>query len=122
MVEVRFPHERHGNAGKISNSAKVSVCQDFLEFVDNNSRPNGRAADSSGPTAYFTPKFTSIQAPKPSVPHYTERLARSVVGEFNRVQRERGRGECSNGSSHNWLKSERPKVAICPHQEDYCDN
>ena len=59
--------------------------------------------------------------------HYEERLARSVVGEFNRVQHERGRGECSNGSSHNWLKAERPKVpkvpkvAICPHQEDYCD-
>ena len=41
--------------------------------------------------------------------------------QFNRVQRERGKGECSNGSSHNWLKSDRPKVAVCPHQEDYCD-
>lgn len=28
---------------------------------------------------------------------------------------------CSNGSSHNWLKAHRPKVGICPHQEDYCD-
>ena len=27
---------------------------------------------------------------------------------------------CSNGSSVNWLKLERPKHAICPHQEDYC--
>ena len=44
-----------------------------------------------------------------------------MVGEFNGVQRENGRKECCNGSSHNWLKSDRPKVAICPHQEDYCD-
>ena len=28
---------------------------------------------------------------------------------------------CSNRSSHNWLKAHRPKVGICPHQEDYCD-
>ena len=28
---------------------------------------------------------------------------------------------CSNGSSHSWLKAHRPKVGICPHQEDYCD-
>ncbi len=42
------------------------------------------------------------------------------MGEFNRTQRESGLGECSNGSSHNWLKSERPKLAICPHRED-CD-
>ena len=121
MIQVRVPHERHGNTGKVSNSAKTTVRQDFIEFVDMNTQPNGRSADSSGPTVYFLPKFTTIQAPKPSISHYLERLARSVIGEFNRVQRERGRGECSNGSSHNWLKTERPKVAICPHQEDYCD-
>ena len=59
--------------------------------------------------------------PKKGTSHYQERVKRSVVGEFNRTQRESGRGECSNGSSHNWLKSDRPKVAICPHREDYCD-
>lgn len=115
VMQVRMPHERHGNAGKASNSAKTTVHQDFIEFVDMNTQPNGRSA---GPTPYFLPKFTTIQAPKPSVSNYNERLSRSVVGEFNRVQCERGRGECSNGSSHNWLKAERPKVAICP---DYCD-
>ena len=98
-IQVRVPHERHGNAGRVSNSAKTSVHQDFMEFVDVNSQPNGRSADSSGPTSYFLPKFSTIQAPKLSVAHYEERLARSVVGEFDRVQRERGRGECSNGSS-----------------------
>ena len=48
-------------------------------------------------------------------------MARSVVGEFNRVQLESEEGECSNSSSHNWLKADRPKVGICPHQDNYCD-
>ena len=121
IVQVRYPHDRHGNAGKVSNAAKSSLREEFLDFVDHNTQPNGRSADSSGPTSYFIPKFTTIQTPKPNVSHYCERLGRSVVGEFNRVQREQGKQEISNGSSHNWLKSYRPKVAICPHQEDYCD-
>ena len=99
----------------------MTIHQQFLEFVDMNSQPNSRSADSSGPTVYFSPKFTTIQMPKKGTSHYQERVKRSVVGEFNRTQRESGRGECSNGSSHNWLKSDRPKVAICPHREDYCD-
>ena len=67
---------------------------------------------------YFIPKFCTIQTPNPTVSHYIEER---VVGEFNRVQREQGKQECSNGNSHNWLKTYRPKVSICPHQEDYCD-
>ena len=51
-VEVR--HSRHGNSGKVSNS---SVMNDFLEFVDVNSQPNGRSADSTGPTFYFLPNY-----------------------------------------------------------------
>ena len=121
IVQIRYPHERHGNAGKVSNSAKTDLRQDFLQFVDANSQPNGRSADSTGPTFYFVPKFATIQMPKRTVAHYAERLSRSVVGEFNRVQIEMGKEVCSNGSSHNWLRSYRPKVAICPHQEDYCD-
>ena len=39
------------------------------------------------------------------------------MGEFNHAQREAGKKERSNGSSHNWLKAYRPKVAICPHKE-----
>ena len=96
------------------NSAKTSVLQDFLKFVDINNQPNGQLADSTGPTHYLLPKFTTIQMPKNDVSNYEERLQRSVVGKFNRAQRERSRGECSNSSSHNWLK--RPKVAICPRQ------
>lgn len=64
-VEVRFPYERHGNAGKTSNYAKSDVKEKFLLFVDNSSQSNGRSEDSTGPTLYFSPKFTTIQTPKP---------------------------------------------------------
>ena len=121
IVQVRYPHERHGLAGKTSNSAKVDTQKEFLEFVDVNSQPNGRSADSTGPTFYFLSKFSTIQMPKNTVAHYEERLSRSVVGEFNRSQREKGGKEISNGTSSNWLKAFRPKVQVCPHQEDYCD-
>lgn len=52
-VDVRYPHRKHGNALKSSHSAKTSTMEDFLKFVDVNSQPNGRSADSTGPTAYF---------------------------------------------------------------------
>ena len=120
-VMVRYPHGRHGNAGRTSNSSKTSVMENFLSFVDANSQPNGRSSDSSGPTFYFLPKFSTVQTPKAGCPNYEDRLSRSLVGEFNRAQREAGRSECSNGSSHNWLQKYRPKHAICPHQQDYCD-
>ena len=58
-VEVRFPHDHHGNAGKPSNSAKQTVREQFLSFVDANIQQNGRKADSSGPTHYFVPTFSS---------------------------------------------------------------
>ena len=59
VVPVRYPHARHGNSGKTSNSAKTTVREDFLHFVDMNSQPNGRSTDSSSPTHYFIPKFTN---------------------------------------------------------------
>ena len=121
VVNVRFLHTRHGNAGKASNLAKKSVSDDFLAFMDLNSKLNRRSEDSSGPTPYFLPKFTTIQTPKPGTSHYEERIKRSVVGEFNRAETEARKGTCSNGTSHNWLKKYRPKVSVSPHQEDYCD-
>ena len=54
VVRVRFPHKRHGDAGKISYSAKTS----YLQFVGVSSGPNGRLASSSGPTSSFIPKFS----------------------------------------------------------------
>jgi len=95
--------------------------EDFLAFVDNNLQPNGRSADSHGPTWYFISKFTTIQSPKKDVHNYDEQLRRSVVGEFNKSQRGMGKGTCSNGSACNWLQEHRSKVAICPHKQDYCD-
>lgn len=104
-VEVRIPHARHGNAGKPSHAAKLTILECFLQFIDCNTQPNinGRSADSTGPTFYFTPQFTTIQMPKKGVSHCEDRLHRSVVGEFNMTQRESGLPEMSNGSLHNWL-------------------
>ena len=111
-LEVRYPHSRHGNAGEIFNSAKTSVMQDVLEFVDINSQPNGRLILQA--LHIFCLSLLPFRCQKNDVFNYEECLQRSVVGEFNCAQRKRSRGECSN-SSHNWLK-QRPKVAICPHQ------
>ena len=57
-IRVRYPYERHGNAGKVSHNAKVEVHDDFLRFIDLNSQPNGRSVDSHGATHFFLAKFT----------------------------------------------------------------
>ena len=120
-VQVRYPYQRHGCAGKPSHSSKQGVREDALAFVDANIQPNGRSADSFGRTHYFVSTFTTIQTPKKDVAHYSERLTHSVVGEFNRTQQQSGKHTCSNGSASNWFRQYRPKVAICPHKLDYCD-
>ena len=56
-VMVQYPHECHGSAGKVSHAAKVDVKQEYLNFVDLNSQPNGRSAESSSATH---PKFRTI--------------------------------------------------------------
>lgn len=63
----------------------------FVLFVDCNIQPNGRSADSFGPTHYFVSSFATIQVPT-DVAHFEKRKRRSVVGEFNRVQEETARG------------------------------
>ena len=74
-------HEHHRNAGKVSDSAKTTVRQYCIEFVNINSQSNEQPADSSGPIAYFLPKFSTIQVPKSAVCYYLEeRMARTVVG------------------------------------------
>jgi len=40
VVSIRYPHARHGNAGRVSNSSKREIMDDFLAFVDANSQPN----------------------------------------------------------------------------------
>ena len=111
-VVVRYPYERHGLAGKVSNHAKTDTKERFLEFVDANSQPNGRRLDSHNPTHYFLPRFTTISAPKKNVHNYDSRLATSLVGEFNQIQVEDGSPTISDFSATTWLKKERPKHAI----------
>ena len=86
-----------------------------------NSQPNGRSADSTSATHFFLPKFQTIQTPKVSVANYTERLQHSIVGKFNRAQKDMDRSTISNFSASIWLMQEKPKVPIYPHKLDYCD-
>ena len=118
---VRYPHSRHGNAGNPSNSAKTGAKVDFLEFIDINSQPNGRSADSTSATYFLLPKFRTIQTPKPGVARFEQRVRESLLGEFNRCQEEAGKPTISNYSASTWLKKERPKHSIYPHKLDYCD-
>ena len=120
-VQVKYPHERHGLAGKPSNKSKLAVRSAFLLFVDNNSHPNGRQAGSYSPQFYFTPKFTRIDPPKPGEKDFEMKTNASVVGVFNCSQEEAGEGTCSAFAAREWLKNFRPKVAIQPHRSDYCD-
>ena len=121
IVCVRYPYERHGLAGKTSNSAKAQLCDDFLCFVDRNSQPNGRKSDSHGATHYFLPKFTTMRMPSHGVLRYDEKMATSLVSEFNCTQRENSKMKCYNGFAWNWLKQARPKHALYPNKSDYCN-
>lgn len=121
IVNVHYPHESHGLARKPSNSAKLNVREQFLQFVDVNSQPNGRQSGSYGALFYFLPKFTRIGEPKKSEKNYTDKVEHSLLCEFNRVQEEEGRGKCSERSAFRWLKEDRPRHAICPPRTDYCD-
>ena len=59
--------------------------------------------------------------PSSGAKNYDEKMTSSLVGEFNRTQRERGRGGCSDGPAWNWLKQDKPKYSLYPHKSDYCD-
>jgi len=119
-VEVRYPHERHGNAGRVSNSAKAGTREQFLQFVDLNTQPKGRSADSTGPTMYFIPKFSTIQTPKHTVSHYEQRVSRWWANstEFN-VKWE-GR-KLLMDAPITGLKLSVRKEPFLSHLEDNCD-
>ena len=89
VVSVQYPHNRHGNSGKVSNNAESDAKSDFLEFIDINSQPNGRSADSSSATHYLLPKFRTIQTPKKGVSKFETRMQQSQVGVFNKYQGEK---------------------------------
>ena len=120
-IDVRFPYERHGLSGHISNNAKMQAKADFLMFVDDNCQPNGRRMDSRNPTHYFLPNYTTISTPKKNDPNRESKLKKSLVAEFNRIQAELNRDTISDFTANAWLKSDRAKYAIYPHQVDYCD-
>ena len=67
------------------DNAKVQVQDDFINFVDHNSQPNGQKSDSHGAT-HFLPKFTCVRMPSHGVLHYDEKMSLSLVCEFNRTQ------------------------------------
>ena len=69
-VNERYPYKCHGNAGKVSHNAKTQVPDDFLQFVELNSQPNGRSADSHGATHFFLSKFTTIRIPSSGAKNY----------------------------------------------------
>ena len=121
IVEVQFPHQRHGLAGKDSNHAKKQVMLDFLDFVDNNSQPNGRQVGSYSAQFFFLPKFTLIAAPTEGDKNYEEKVQSSLVSQFNKAQVEKGGQTCSKTAATEWLQKHRPKLALHPSMTDYCD-
>ena len=121
VVSVRFPHSSHSLARRSSNFSKRSVREDFLQFVDANSQPNGRNSSSFGAQFYFLPKYSRVGEPKKGEQGSTVKADRSVICEFNRAQAECGKEGCSERSAFRWLKEHRPKHAICPPRTDYCD-
>lgn len=116
VVELRFPPKLH--QGK-SNYSKQKFLPRFLEFIDNNSQPNGRQVGSHGSLFFLNSKFNRINAPSASEADKPESWkSRSLVYEFNRSLEE---GEhISNGTAKKWLKLHRPKHAISPKKTDYC--
>ena len=121
VVELQYPHERHGLAGRPSNHAKKEAMTDFLEFVDANTQPNGRQAGSYSAQYFFVPKFTRIAAPRQGEKNFNEKVQSSVVSQFNKAQTERGKPTCGNTAATEWLEKHRPKVALHPSMTDYCD-
>lgn len=76
--------------------------------MDENSR--AVAPSKAGSIYYFNEKFLRIQTPVQSQQKNmsAEDLSRSLVYEFNRLQREKNSKTISNGTASNWLKKKRP--------------
>ena len=117
IIELRSPPKLHNGRG---NNKKVRLLKQFLEFVDNNSQPNGRRVGSHGPLYFLSSKFTRISAPYASEEGKPEQWKRrSLVYEYNRTL---GHNEnISSGTAKTWLKTYRPTHAICPPKTDYCE-
>ena len=53
IVNIQYLHHHHGNSVKPSDSAKKDAKSDFLMFVDANSQPYERSANSTSVTHFF---------------------------------------------------------------------
>jgi hypothetical protein len=116
-VELRSPPKLH--CGK-SNNSKEELLPRFLNFIDNNSQPNGRRVGSHGPLFFLNSKFNRINAPSVSEADKPEQWKRrSLVYEFNRTLEDNK--SISNGTAKKWLKKYKPKHAISPRKTDYCE-
>ena len=117
IIELHNPPKLHH--GK-SNNCKEELLARFLEFIDNNSQPNGRRVGSHGPLFFMNSKFDRINAPSASEVGKPERWKRrSLVYEFNRTLEDNN--SISNGTAKKWLRLYRPKHTICPQKTDYCE-
>jgi len=117
MIELHNPPKLHH--GKSNNSKKELLAR-FLEFIDNNSQPNGRRVGSHGPLFFLNPKFDRINAPSAREVGKAEQWkSRSLVYEYNRTLEDNK--SISNGTAKNWLKLCRPKHSLCPRKTDYCE-
>lgn len=88
-------------------------------FIDDNSQPNGRNTDTGSAGAQYF--FHSSSLWTTLVREKEEKASHSLLCEFNQSQREKDREGCSERSAFWWLKEDKPKHAVCPHQADYCD-
>lgn len=117
IIELHNPPKLHH--GK-SNYSKEDLLTRFLEFIDNNSQPNGRRVGSHGPLFFLNSKFDRINAPSASEAGKPDQWKRrSLVYEYVRTLEENK--SISNGTAKKWLKMYRPKHAICPKKTDYCE-
>lgn len=90
---------------RISNHAK----KDFLTFINANSQPNSRHSGSYSAQFFFHPKFSQIAPPREGEKNFEEKCRSSVVFEFNRAQREEGKGTCGLSAADEWLKNFVPR-------------
>lgn len=117
MVELRTQPKLH--CGK-SNNNKEELLPRFLNFIDNNSQPNGRKVGSHGPLYFLNSKFDRINTASVSEDGKPEQWKRrSLVYEFNRTLEDNK--NISNGTGKKWLNKYRPKHAISPQKTDYCE-
>ena len=117
IIEIHNPPKLHH--GK-SNNSKEDLLALFLEFIDNNSQPNGRRVGSHGPLFFLNAKFDRINAPSVAEVGKPEQWKRrSLAYEYNRTLEDKN--SISNGTAKKWLRIYRPKHTICPKKTDYCE-